>query len=141
IGKEKYKYDYDSVGNWTRMTTTVAVVENGKLNFEPTEYTYRTIFYYLDEKMARMLEPAPATSNASPVSTGRSEPKTESNNSVSTNSPAGGVEKAKASDNSANKPGNVNRTAAAVMPPPTVLDKSKLTPNQPIAPDTRNGGS
>src|SRR5207237_8898351 len=27
ISKEVYKYDYDSVGNWTKMTTSLAVIE------------------------------------------------------------------------------------------------------------------
>jgi TonB family protein len=60
ISKEVYKYDYDSVGNWVKMTTSIAVVENGRVAFEPTEVTYRTIFYYLDAAMAKMLQPAPA---------------------------------------------------------------------------------
>jgi len=55
VSKEVYKYEYDSVGNWVKMTTSVAVVENGKIGFEPSEMTYRTIFYYLDASMARML--------------------------------------------------------------------------------------
>jgi TonB family protein len=46
------------------MTTSVAVVENGKIEFESTEVTYRTIFYYLDASMAKMLQPA---TNSSPV--------------------------------------------------------------------------
>lgn len=61
ISKEVYKYDYDSVGNWVKMTTAVAVVENGRIAFEATEATYRTIFYYLDAAMAKMLEPAPVS--------------------------------------------------------------------------------
>lgn len=69
VSKEVYKYDYDSVGNWVKMTTSIAVVENGKIGFEPSEVTYRTIFYYLDAAMARMLQPAgstaPAPANAS----------------------------------------------------------------------------
>ena len=64
VSKEVYKYDYDSVGNWVKMTTSVAVVENGKIGFEPTEVTYRTIFYYLDAAMTKMLQPAPAPANA-----------------------------------------------------------------------------
>jgi TonB family protein len=68
VSKEVYKYDYDSVGNWVKMTTSVAVVENGHIGFEPTEVTYRTIFYYLDAAMAKMLQPgsssAPAPANA-----------------------------------------------------------------------------
>src|SRR5438034_7272487 len=58
VSKEVYKYEFDSVGNWVKMTTSVAVVENGKIAFEPTEVTYRTIFYYLDATMAKMVEPA-----------------------------------------------------------------------------------
>jgi len=62
ISKEVYKYEYDSLGNWTKMTTSVAVVENGSISFEPTEVTYRTISYYLDATMTRMLQPPSATS-------------------------------------------------------------------------------
>jgi TonB family protein len=64
ISKEVYKYEYDSLGNWTKMTTSVAVVENGSITFEPTEVTYRTISYYLDATMAKMLQPASNTSPA-----------------------------------------------------------------------------
>src|SRR6266851_2463520 len=63
VSKEVYKYDFDSTGNWVKMTTSLAVVENGRIGFEPTEVTYRTIFYYLDATMAKMLEPA-STSRA-----------------------------------------------------------------------------
>src|SRR5713101_290933 len=58
LSKEVYKYESDSVGNWVKMTTSVALVENGHVAFEPTEVTYRTIFYYLDATMAKMVEPA-----------------------------------------------------------------------------------
>jgi len=61
VSKEVYKYDFDSIGNWVKMTTSLAVVENGRIGFEPTEVTYRTIFYYLDATMAKMLEPASAS--------------------------------------------------------------------------------
>jgi TonB family protein len=67
VSKEVYKYEYDSVGNWVKMTTSLAVVESGRIAFEPTEVTYRTIFYYLDAAMAKMLQPgtsaAPAPAN------------------------------------------------------------------------------
>ena len=58
VSKETYKYDYDSLGNWTKMTTSVAVVENGSISFEPVEVTYRTISYYLDATMSNLLQPA-----------------------------------------------------------------------------------
>jgi len=69
LSKEVYKYEFDTIGNWTKMTTAVAVVGNGKIEFEPTEVTYRTIFYYLDASMAKMLQP-PASSAPAGASTG-----------------------------------------------------------------------
>ena len=58
VSKEVYKYEFDFAGNWNRMTTSVAVIEAGKVAFEPTEVTYRSIMYYLDENMMRMAQPA-----------------------------------------------------------------------------------
>ncbi|MDQ3744935.1 MAG: TonB family protein, partial [Acidobacteriota bacterium] len=57
--KEVYTYEFDALGNWTKMTTSVAVIEGGRVSFEPSEVTYRTISYYLDETvMAKMSQPA-----------------------------------------------------------------------------------
>jgi protein TonB len=66
LSKEIYKYEFDFAGNWNKMTTSVAVVDGGKLTFEPTEVTYRSIMYYLDENMVKMVTPgsAPATQTA-----------------------------------------------------------------------------
>jgi TonB family protein len=57
LSKEVYKYEFDFAGNWNKMTTEVAVIEGGKMAFEPTEVTYRSIMYYLDENMMRMAQP------------------------------------------------------------------------------------
>lgn len=69
LAKEVYAYEFDAVGNWTKMTTSVAVMESGKVTFEPSEVTYRSISYYLDQTMlAKMSQPAapqtPAANNA-----------------------------------------------------------------------------
>lgn len=58
LSKETYKYEYDFAGNWNKMTTSVAVVDGGRLMFEPNEITYRSIMYYLDENMVKMVQPA-----------------------------------------------------------------------------------
>jgi periplasmic protein TonB len=58
LSKEVYKYEFDFAGNWNKMTTAVAVIEGGKMSFEPTEVTYRSIMYYLDENMMKMAQPA-----------------------------------------------------------------------------------
>jgi protein TonB len=60
LSKEIYKYEFDFAGNWNKMTTSVAVIEGGKTSFEPTEVTYRSIMYYLDENMMKMAQPGPS---------------------------------------------------------------------------------
>lgn len=67
LSKEVYSYELDSFGNWTKMTTSVAVIEGGKLSYEPTEVTYRMISYYLDEAtLARMNQPAATAAQPAP---------------------------------------------------------------------------
>src|SRR6266446_4270288 len=74
LSKETYKYEFDFAGNWNKMTTSVAVIEGGKMSFEPTEVTYRSIMYYLDENMMRMSQPNTSTasqpSSSMPASSG-----------------------------------------------------------------------
>ena len=67
LSKEIYKYEFDFAGNWNKMITSVAVVDGRGITFEPTEVTYRSIMYYLDENMMKAVQPgAPATTpNAS----------------------------------------------------------------------------
>jgi periplasmic protein TonB len=63
LSKEKYDYEFDAMGNWTKMTTAVAVIENGQMSFEPTEVTYRVIAYYLEDATARKLQTASLANN------------------------------------------------------------------------------
>ena len=67
VSKEVYKYEFDFAGNWNRMTTSVAVIDGGKMAFEPNEITYRSIMYYLDENMMRMAQPAGQPSSPAPA--------------------------------------------------------------------------
>src|SRR5882672_12800424 len=60
MSREVYNYEYDLAGNWNKMTTSVAVVDAGTLTFEPTEVTYRSIMYYLDENMLKTVQPSGA---------------------------------------------------------------------------------
>jgi YD repeat-containing protein len=75
LGKETYKYEFDTVGNWTKMTTSTAVSESGKGAPHPDEVTYRSITYYYDKNIAGLYEqnpsqtvestPSPSTSDGS----------------------------------------------------------------------------
>ena len=69
LSKETYKYEFDFLGNWNKMTTSVAVVDARGITFEPTEVTYRSIMYYLDENMLKTMSgtPAAAPQPAAPV--------------------------------------------------------------------------
>ena len=71
LSKETYKYEFDFLGNWNKMTTSVAVVDARGITFEPTEVTYRSIMYYLDENMLKTMSgtPAAAPQPAAPVNT------------------------------------------------------------------------
>jgi len=54
LSKEKYEYEFDEIGNWKKMISAVAVYENGRVGYEPTEVTYRTITYYYGQSVAKL---------------------------------------------------------------------------------------
>ena len=116
VSKEVYKYEFDSVGNWVKMTTAIAVVENAKISFEPAEVTYRTIFYYLDAAMAKMLQPASSPAPA-PV--------------TATVEAAGQPSKPADAKSADAKP-------TSALPPRTSLDKLKLSAVTPSTGDFRS---
>ena len=62
LSREAYTYEFDKFGNWTKMVTSLVVFENGELKREPIEVTYRTLTYYYDDNIARIVdEPAKAS--------------------------------------------------------------------------------
>ena len=56
LSREAYDYQFDKLGNWTKMTTSLVVFENGELKHEPIEVTYRTVTYYFDDSVAKIVE-------------------------------------------------------------------------------------
>jgi tetratricopeptide repeat protein len=67
INRESYTYEFDKFGNWTKMLTSLVVFENGELKREPIEVTYRTVTYYFDETVAKIVdEPKPVMAPAVP---------------------------------------------------------------------------
>ena len=60
LSREAYTYEFDKFGNWTKMTTSLVVFENGELKREPVEVSYRTVTYYFDDNIAKIVdEPKP----------------------------------------------------------------------------------
>jgi len=47
-----YEYKLDDYGNWVQMTASVAVSKVGRIEYEPTEITKRSITYYLSDEAA-----------------------------------------------------------------------------------------
>src|ERR1044071_7693500 len=67
ISREAYTYEFDKLGNWTKMVTSLVVFENGELKREPIEVTYRTVTYYFDDTVAKIVdEPKPTLAPAIP---------------------------------------------------------------------------
>lgn len=60
LGRETYKYEFDAVGNWTKMTASKTDSESGKEAPQPSEVTYRSITYYYDKNIADTLERNPS---------------------------------------------------------------------------------
>jgi Flp pilus assembly protein TadD len=56
LSREAYSYEFDNVGNWTKMVTSLVLFENGRLKREPIENTYRTITYYFDDNVAKIVD-------------------------------------------------------------------------------------
>jgi TonB family protein len=106
LSKEIYKYEFDFAGNWNKMTTSVAVVDSRGITFEPSEVTYRSIMYYLDENMVKMVTPGAtsATPDASAPPAANNTPKPVDPKPNAANS------------NTANKTHNPSKTVAPDLP-------------------------
>ncbi len=117
LSKEIYKYEFDFAGNWNKMSTSVAVIEGGKLSFEPTEVTYRSIMYYLDENMMKMAQPAsqPAAPSAAQQNASASVPANNVAGAKLENKTVAVVPKPSASSPN-NNPANSSHKLSPVLP-------------------------
>jgi len=165
LSKETYAYEFDAFGNWTKMTASIAVIEGGKISYEPTEVTYRTISYYLDEAtLARMSQPtttAPAANVAAPAASPSNSPKLVVSNPASNPSPSPNVSASKLAaplpsgaslvkanmgtpSNAFSLPGNVSSDSAGVKvdgepPPPEAIKRAPKPLLKPVSSGVLNG--
>ncbi len=116
LSRETYKYEFDFAGNWNKMTASVAVVEGGRVTFEPTEITYRAIMYYLDENMMKVAQPA-AQPNVPPA------PPSTSSTSVAKVNPEPKVE----ADSLANKQPAASQKSTPSLPPASNMSDMNVT--------------
>jgi len=65
LSRETYSYEFDRFGNWTKMVTSLVVFEADELKREPIEVTYRSLSYYFDDNVAKIVDaPAPRGTEA-----------------------------------------------------------------------------
>jgi protein TonB len=152
--KEIYTYEYDFLGNWTKMTTSVAVIEGGKISYEPIETTYRTISYYMDENVLKQMEAAQknvptnaANTNAptQPQTQPNAQPATQPNaqttdtenksTASNTNHVVTNPSTPNTSGNSESKPAN---TSSSVEKKPADTAKTDNPNNKPDSSDSQN---
>lgn len=73
VSREAYDYAFDKFGNWTKMVTSLVLFENGELKREPIEVTYRTVTYYFNDTVAKIVDDKtveePPTPKPQPVQT------------------------------------------------------------------------
>jgi TonB family protein len=160
LSKEVYTYEFDSFGNWTKMTASIAVIEGGKLSYEPTEVTYRMISYYLDEAtLARMSQPAATTTApvatalaqqkspaGTPASSGAAKPASVAASKSSVPLPSGAslvkTNMAAAPDSALRLPINVASNASVKVdgePPPPEVKRAPKPLLKPISGGVLNG--
>lgn len=64
LSKELYKYQMDEIGNWKKMTTSLAVFQEGSVSDEPVEVTYRSITYFYGQEVAKLVASFPASGSS-----------------------------------------------------------------------------
>jgi len=118
LSREAYSYEFDKFGNWTKMVTSLVVFENGRLKQEPVEITYRTVTYYYDDNIAKIVEEPKAPVKAESVVTALAVP--EAANAEVRDQPALQVDLG-------NSPSSADSTEMSGEPPP-LLKLSKTEP-------------
>jgi TonB family protein len=150
VSKEIYKYEFDFAGNWNKMTTSVALIDGGRVVFEPTEVTYRSIMYYLDGNLAKLMKPAAPPTTKAPSSTpAADEPPTNqtkagaSNHKESVTLPAADFSLEKVTGA---KPADVSTVATTETKSPRILLDTEPPPNprpilKPVSGGVLNGSA
>jgi TonB family protein len=121
LSQEKYTYELDEFGNWKKMTTAIAIYENGTVSYEPTQVTYRTLTYYYGPATLKPGVPA------APV-TAPSKHRTEAEAAPVENKPA----PTQPPNVVSTPPLNVTEKPAAVTPTNTEANVSKEDEKLPI---------
>ena len=137
LSKEMYKYEFDFLGNWNKMTTSVAVVDARGITFEPTEVTYRSIMYYLDDNMMKMVQPGGANTSQPVAPAANTTANAPANNATKpvVNSTPGNKRDNKKSNTAVAPPlPSASNSATRIASAPTDLKVSPVSPDDEVPP-------
>jgi outer membrane biosynthesis protein TonB len=148
LHKEVYTYEFDSIGNWIKMITSTVTSTLGRLAIQPTEVTYRTISYYLNEKLLAELNRAEAGSirasiSDQPTSPPNSQatitdPKTNlPNNKLSTTTEITKAPPIQIKEDADNKP-NKDETTVEAIKRPDPIKEERTSDNSPATPPSNS---
>jgi TonB family protein len=121
LSQQKYTYELDEFGNWKKMTTAIAIYENGTISYEPTQVTYRTLTYYYGPATLKTGVPAAPVTAPSKQRTDAEAAPVE--NKLAPTQPLGVV---------STPPLNVPEKPAAVTPTTTEANASKEDVKLPV---------
>src|SRR5215813_3950468 len=133
LGRESYEYEFDELGNWKKMTSSVGIFEDGKVSYEPIEVSYRIIAYYYSQAVEKIATASDSKTSATVApSAGAFTAKLPSAATNRTSSPAAEVtNKTPVNDSSAtanNAAVKENKVAAESAPPsgPPAAETKKI---------------
>jgi hypothetical protein len=94
LSRTAYQYEFDVHGNWTRMTASVAVTNQGRTEYEPFEITRRSITYYaVVDAVAGAASQGTATNQGGPTANQNAAPANRSGASATPAAPVASGEK------------------------------------------------
>ena len=134
LSKEMYKYEFDFLGNWNKMTTSVAVVDSRGITFEPTEVTYRSIMYYLDDNMMKMVQPGGANTSQPVVPAPNTTAKAPVNNPPANSTPANKRDNKKSNTAVAPPLPSASSSATRLASGPSDIKVSPVSPDTEVPP-------
>lgn len=152
LNREAYDYEFDRFGNWTKMVTSLVVFETGEVKHEAVEVTYRTLTYYFDDSIAKIVDPSmpqqakPVEFPLSNLKSVKKSPNELTNHDVSGSSlPAGSIPSSEIS-----KPEATNTTTAIATGVDNETETAGMqtdafavlpTPTNPSAPEAEKTGA
>jgi len=126
INREAYDYELDRFGNWTKMVTSLLVFEAGEVKREAVEVTYRTLTYYFDDSIAKIVDASLPLAKPveSPLSTIKSVEKEKDTSELTDHAVSGSL-----SLSTDNPPPEITKpeTKTTASPLPAVADSEKET--------------